>query len=510
MKLGLEVKAPDALGLVLPALKLDLETGDIKLRPKAELPQAQADRPGETSVLLRARLDGARGLPPSDDEEAERTQRNIVLACKALVARIDGVTLANREAFIADFRRLQELKIDKGRLVRQYQQKVDEFLAANKSGATQFARQAHEAEGRLATFKRRNKLEREAVLASEDAAGWIMVAGVALFEFVVSLILFAIALPGGVGEAFAFLLPVTFFNVVIGLAAGFYGTRCLHRQEIGWKALGGAILTFSFLSAFYVNVQVAQLRDVVSSTMGTNIFGALKDVVEGATPEGLADLPFGLKNLESLTFLLLGMITWGFAVWKGVSGFDDVVPGFRKITQARNEARRDRDLFFSLMRKWLQQENGELLRRLEAFQASIRTAVHELEAQFRQQKQALIQATKAWEVIRDQSESEIKSYRETNRHSRRQRRFFFWKPVDPKPPAYFRDKIEFCPPPAENYESLEDELDEARARAEATIANLDDALSALSDEIGKSTERLTTFEAQVETAAQSAAKAPAE
>jgi hypothetical protein len=514
MKLGLEVKAPEALGLVLPALKLDFETGDIKLRPKTELSEAPGEHRGDVGLLVRARLDGARGLPAPDDEEAERTQRGVLLACKAMVTRIDGVTLANREAFIADFRRLEELKIDKVRLVRQYQQKVEEFLAANKSSATHLVRQFLDAEERLTAFKKKNKLEREAILASEDAAGWILVAGVALFEFVVSLMLFAIALPGGVGEAFAFLLPVTFFNVVIGLAAGFYGTRNLHRQETWWRGLGVAILAFSFLVAFYVNLQVAQLRDVVSNAMGTNIFGALREVAEGpaaaSLSAGLGDLPFGLKNLESLTFLLLGIVTWGFSVWKGVSGFDDVVPGFRNLTHLRNVARRDRELFFSLMRKWLQQENAELLRRLDAFQASIRSAIHEVEAQFRQHKQALIQATKAYEIVRDQTESEIKSYREVNRHVRRLRRFFFWKPVAPTPPAYFRDRIELPEPPTATYDSLETDLDAARARAEATIANLDDAISALSEEIGRSTERLSAFEAEVESLARGVTKVAAE
>lgn len=508
MKFGAELKAPEALGVLLPALKLEFETGDVRLRPKDKVDAPVAADHGESTIIVGAKFDGARGLPHHSDVDLERTQRSIIQRCRILKEKIDGVTAANREAFTSDFRKFEELKIDSDRIVRQYRQWLSSFFAANKAIAIDAVRKANQAEARLEAFKGLHGLDRDAVVHTDEVTGWAIVGGFALFEFLLSWMLFAIAMPGGGPEALALLMPIAVVNVLLGLAAGYYGVRNFYRPDLGQKVIGGALVVGAMILSIYINLLIARTRDGASETTQTSLYAILGQAARDAgrpPPEPLAALPLGITNVESFIFLVLGMVTWGASMWKGVTGFDDVVPGFRTVARERLLAWRYREALFAAMRQSLQQQNSDLLQRLSEFQSNIRSARDEMEAQFRHHKQALITVKAEFAGIKLQAENQVKTYREVNRNSRRAKRFFFWNPISPTPPPYFTVAVSDIAAPAESYDSLEPELERARSRASAMIEQIVAAAGALSDEMGGTSDRMEAFEAEVEAAA---ARAP--
>lgn len=505
MKLGIELKSPwEALGIPLPAFKFNLETEAFRPAQKKALKGITDEAEHDRWVISQAHRDGYRGLPDRDDKEPNGIQRTLQQTCHDAAVHIEGVVKANVEVFITDLRRLEELELDSARIVQQYKSQFAAFLAAQKTRAVELARRYLEAERRLRDFKTANNLTREAVIASEDGSGWWIVLGVALLEFIVSLMLLTVALPGGAREAFAILLPVAVANVVMGMTAGFYGIRNLYREGRAWKGLGIAAILSMFGLAFYLNVKVAHVRDIVSNAAGTNIFAALREVVSeqgpavGEIPTTLDGLPFGFTGIESLTFLLLGMITWGFAVWKGMNAFDDVVPGYSEVAQACQRARRERDNFYYLLRTGIHKENLGLLARLAEVRKNTLSGVNLLERQFVEQKQALIDSKARHDVLKEHTSNSIKNYREANRYARGRRRFFILKPIQPEGPAYFKEPVTVNSQISASYEDIEDEFKGMRERAKLTLNRLEKAITDLSEEMGRTVASLTGFEREVE------------
>lgn len=191
----------------------------------------------------------------------------------------------------------------------------------------------------LQDFKRENLLKRDAVYHPP-----ILAIGVCASAFVaetaVNGALFAEVsrwgLTGGAFNAATLSLP----NIVLGLAAGFWGLRACHHIRPLIHHMGIVVTGVSLALALLWNFYVGHLRLLAERLSHTRQELRFADW-QAVRARILDDPSAPFASSQALILMLVGLIVVAIALWDGLDGFSDRYPGFARVDRKYRRALAD-------------------------------------------------------------------------------------------------------------------------------------------------------------------------
>jgi len=284
-------------------------------------------------LLRHARAQGRINLPKTD--ESSPNEEEAAVAARAHVghsALADECSAAvRREA--AQFASVRDRLARPAELrarVEQAMARVEAYVAQDQS-VRALHREVLERQRDLDALLDRYRIDREARYPHSHLRHFGVVASVGAAELLPNSVFFAAGSEHGLAGGSVAALVVTVCNMALGIAIGYFAVRALvvsaglQRALVGIGGLGAtlAAVEFNFVTAHY--------RDLA----------AIGDTVPGAAVRAAVHDPFGL-SYASLALFVLGLLTFGFAVWEGYRS-DDPIPAYgachRRLVAARDSFR---------------------------------------------------------------------------------------------------------------------------------------------------------------------------
>ena len=209
---------------------------------------------------------------------------------------------------------------------------LDQRVSQDRMELTRLETAVREGTAEYENFRKKARLHRLPDYSGRRNAALIILF-CALLEVVGNASLLMEVNPFGLIGAVMQMGLITAVNILVGALAMGFALRCRNLVSAVQRAAAWLVIValIPLIGAF--NLLVGHFRDSMQAALGdatTNPFAMLED---DAWPRMLAD-PFGFDSLQTSLLVLLGMLFFGIASWKGYQS-DDPYPGY---------GRRDRQL----------------------------------------------------------------------------------------------------------------------------------------------------------------------
>lgn len=300
-----------------PEIDVDQLAGDLGLKDKGK----------ERSTLESVHLDGD-GLDIVEREIVEEIRSRARLARNDYYSELELYESRLKDSVI-DKSAYVQIKAAAEDGITNFKAQVQEdkvLLEKEKSDALEMARHFEE-------FKRRNCLENRSPIVltdTERTMGLLWVTAIFLFESIMNGFFFAegseAGLVGGVMEA----LMLSFLNISLGAAMGFFATRYVNHVSLYWRLLAITSVLAISMAAGALNLLIAHYREAFALAAGNAV--DFSSVVESFVSE-----PLVLSDAKSWILGLVGIVIWAFSSYK-FYGLQDPYPGYSSLARRRNRA----------------------------------------------------------------------------------------------------------------------------------------------------------------------------
>ena len=225
---------------------------------------------------------------------------------------------------------------------------------------------------------------------------------------------------GGLMIAFG----ISAVNVLVGVAAGYFGLRYLNHPKTAMKVMGGVVAGLGVAAGLFINFFIAHFRDAVEVALheaqaaGSLTGFSMFDIAPGSVIAGMFPNIFGLENLVAFGLLAVGLTVFAIALYEGYDRISDRYPGYGRVwrkerlayearQQVRHGVRDDLSDYYTACRVWFESQQS----RHVAAKREIEKAINELELR---RETAMAIAQRAGE----QERSQKVAYRQAHRRTR--------------------------------------------------------------------------------------------
>jgi len=277
-------------------------------------------------------------LPPGIPDEGE-------LAILAYVREKARASTSEFHAALDTYEsRLRDASIDEAAFVM--------IRAAGEEGISNFKAQteedrlplrhaeddAHRVIRQFEDFIRRNRLRNTAPIIVERRdriSATLWVAAIVVIESIVNGLFFATGsrtgLIGGITEA----LSLSFVNVALAAALGFFALRYIRHVNWAWKCAAGVSLILLLAMVVGLNGLIAHYREAFQQLATNAEFGTSPDFIR--VMDSFFNRPLELQDAKSWLLGVVGIVMNAIAIWKFRS-MNDPYPGFGSLAKRRRDA----------------------------------------------------------------------------------------------------------------------------------------------------------------------------
>lgn len=283
-------------------------------------------------VRSRARIDGRRDLPATEETRLSTTEEAIMAAFQNSESQLQQLwsTRCRQHAQNMEQHAFSAKESDYDTPVARAKVTLAKAKQDLRDRMVQARVRERDLLGALRAFQTQHELERDAKYPEVPLLALSLLIALALIEALLNANIFADVsnwgLLGGAAAALGMSVP----NVLGGAFIGFFGVRGALHINTTVKVLSWALAICGSAALTFYNFYLAHYRALLSTNNDAEFF---------ATWSRVFDDPFGfMAAQQSVILLLLGMLAAGLSVWKGVDGFTDPYPGYAGIDKKYRRA----------------------------------------------------------------------------------------------------------------------------------------------------------------------------
>lgn len=202
---------------------------------------------------------------------------------------------------------------------------IEQKVKHDRTELTRLETEVREGTKEYEDFRKAASLHRLPYYAGRGSA-FVVIAVCALLEVILNASLLMEVNPFGLIGAVLQMGLITAFNIVIGALAMGFALRCRNlvspiRSVTAWLVI---VLIIPLIGAF--NLLVGHFRDSMQAALDKNVTNPF-EMLRNDAIQRLINEPFPLASFESFLLVLVGILFFGVASWKGYR-WDDPYPGY--------------------------------------------------------------------------------------------------------------------------------------------------------------------------------------